>query len=77
MLADDFDAAGGVCPVCDRLAIGTSRCSACGQAIESVPDLREAVFDQARDQRARVEHVSGPAATRLAEAGGIGAWTRF
>jgi hypothetical protein len=39
--------------------------------------LREALVRQALDQGARIESVSGKAAERLADHGGIGAWTRF
>jgi peptide subunit release factor 1 (eRF1) len=39
--------------------------------------LREAIVRQALEQDAKLEVVSGAAAARLQEHGGIGAWTRF
>ena len=77
VLADDFDEAGAYCPSCGHLVRDHSRCPACGSSIVAVAHLREPLVQQALAQGARIEMVSGAAAARLDQHGGIGAWTRF
>ncbi|HEX8968174.1 MAG TPA: host attachment protein [Chloroflexota bacterium] len=77
LMADTFQATGAVCDHCHRLVTDAHHCPTCGQATQPVTDVREAILRQARDQGARVEFIGEPAAERLAEYGGIGAWTRF
>jgi peptide chain release factor subunit 1 len=64
------------CGWCGRLSSTAGACPLCGQLLLERPDLREAVLERALDQGARIESVAGPAATKLAERGGVGAWTR-
>jgi hypothetical protein len=77
ILTEGFTAPGGFCPTCNRLVVDAHRCPTCGVATTPVENLRESVIQQARQQGARLETVSGPAAERLSKAEGIGAWTRF
>jgi peptide subunit release factor 1 (eRF1) len=77
IMAADFEQAGATCPACSRLVLDAHRCPGCGFETTPVSSLREAVIRQARQQGARLELVSGPAAERLAEVDGIAAWTRF
>lgn len=76
-LASDFAAAGGECPTCQRLLVASDRCPVCDVPPELLPDLRERVVDRALEQGARIEIVSGEAAARLMDHGGLGAWTRY
>jgi peptide subunit release factor 1 (eRF1) len=77
VVADDFDEAGARCLQCRRLVRDHGACPACGAATVAVAQLREPLVRQALAQDARIEIVSGAAAARLHEQGGIGAWTRF
>jgi hypothetical protein len=77
VLADDFDEAGAHCLSCGRLVRDHGCCPACGSSTLAVAHLREPLVQQVLAQGARVEMVSGAAAARLDEHGGIGAWTRF
>jgi peptide chain release factor subunit 1 len=77
LLADTFTAAGSECRRCGRLSATTGTCPACGGPTTPLANLREALLHQAAEQGARIEIVTGPAAARLGEYGGIGAWTRF
>jgi hypothetical protein len=76
-LSDTFQRDGALCRTCGRLVTNVERCPRCGQTVEPVEDLRERVTEQALAQRAVIEVVTGAAAERLNEAGGIGAWTRW
>jgi hypothetical protein len=77
------------CDVCHRprqmagfvLYEGLRMCNACATEYE-IARLRRLVnsaedFLAARADGARVERVCGPAAMRLGEGGGMGAWTRY
>jgi len=77
LITDRFDAPGSTCSACGRLATDEHLCPACGGVTQPLASLREAVFEQALAQGAKVETVSETAAARLEEHGGIGAWTRF
>jgi peptide subunit release factor 1 (eRF1) len=68
---------GGRCPICGRLEIATDRCPVCGVPLEPVSEMRERLIDNALEQAARVELVSGEAADLLEQHDGIGAWTRY
>lgn len=76
-LTDTLSAAGTECPACGRLSGERSRCPACGEAVTTPVELRERMVDHAVAQGARIEIVSGAAATVLSEHGGVGAYTRF
>jgi len=77
LVSDRFEAPGSICANCHRLVLDEHLCSACGEVTEPLPSLHEVVVEQALGQGARIETVSGAAAARLTEHGGIGAWTRF
>ncbi len=77
VLADNLAESGAQCLACGRLVTNAEQCPACGAPTAPVPNLREAVVQQALAAGARVETVAGGAAARLGEHGGIGAWTRF
>jgi peptide chain release factor subunit 1 len=77
LLADTFAASGSECRRCGRLSATAGSCPACGGPTEPLASLREGLLQQAVEQGARIEVVAGTAAARLAEHGGIGAWTRF
>ena len=72
-----FGAAGRECGACARLVADGDPCPACGQAAERLDGLGEAVIEHALAQGARIEQVSGEAAGRLREYGGLAAWTRY
>jgi len=76
-LADTFAAVGAECPRCGRLVPGPGPCPACGAATTGLGDLRERVVERALEQGARVETVSGDAASLLTLHGGLGALTRY
>ncbi len=76
-LADSFAPVGGECGGCGALVPGGGACPTCGAPTQAVPDLRERLIRRALDQGAKLEFVSGDAATLLATHGGIGAWTRY
>jgi RNA polymerase subunit RPABC4/transcription elongation factor Spt4 len=76
LVADTLHLAGGECPQCHRLTTAP-RCPACGQTVDAASDLRELAVQSALAQAAKVDEVSGEAAARLAEVGGMAAWTRF
>jgi peptide subunit release factor 1 (eRF1) len=77
ILAGGFAQPGGRCFTCGRLVNDAEPCPTCGTPAQPLENLREPLVRQALDQGARIETVSGKAAERLAEHGGIGAWTRF
>jgi peptide chain release factor subunit 1 len=77
LVADSFTGTGGQCESCGRFIAGRDRCAACDTEPVVVEDFREALVTRALDQGARVESVSGDAATLLQLHGGIGAWTRY
>jgi peptide subunit release factor 1 (eRF1) len=77
ILADSFAQPGGRCTACGRLVDDGETCPTCATPAQPLANLREALVRQALDQSARIETVSGNAAGRLGEHGGIGAWTRF
>lgn len=77
LIAEQFDARGTTCPTCTRLVPDEHFCPACGVEGRPLVSLQEAILERALAQGARVELVSGRAAARLDEHGGIGAWTRF
>ena len=76
-LTDSFGAAGAECPICGRLAGEPGRCPSCGEGVMTPGELRERMIDNAVAQGARIEIVSGEAATLLEEHGGVGAYTRY
>lgn len=75
-VADTFAAEAGECPTCTRLTPGLGACPVCGTPTRPVGDLRERVVYLAERQGARVELVSGQAASLLTAHDGLGAWTR-
>jgi peptide subunit release factor 1 (eRF1) len=77
VLADSFRTPGSRCAVCDRLVTYEHDCPACGGEIMPVADLSEAIIARAHAQGARIHYVRGAAGRRLAEYGGVGAWSRF
>jgi hypothetical protein len=58
------------------LTVDAIPCPACGAATTPIADLREGAVEQAIDQGARVDIVSGAAADLLMARGGLGARTR-
>ncbi|MBI4213392.1 MAG: hypothetical protein HY534_03715 [Chloroflexi bacterium] len=77
VVADSFDSPGGVCRTCDRLVPARRQCPLCGGEPDLVPDFRQRLLDRALRLGAAVEIVSGAAADKLMEHGGVGSWTRF
>jgi peptide subunit release factor 1 (eRF1) len=77
LIADRFDELGGACPNCGRLVADEHVCPACGVEGQPQVSLHEAIVEHALAQGAKIETVSGPAAARLEEHGGLGAPTRF
>jgi peptide subunit release factor 1 (eRF1) len=77
LVADSFEEIGGACSTCGRLVPDERSCPACGAVTDRLASLHEAVVEQALAQGAKIETVSGTAAARLQEHGGIAAWTRF
>jgi len=76
--ADDFVPRGGQCTNCGALlAKETESCSYCGKGVRSVDDLLELAAERVLEMQGRVEQVHGPAATRLKEAGSVGALLRY
>lgn len=76
-VAADVGRSGARCPRCGRLTISDGPCPSCAGPTDPVADLQEWALEQAKSQRARVEIVSGEAATTLLARGGLGARTRF
>src|SRR5262245_28915540 len=76
--AQGFTARGGQCGNCRMLfAISGGTCEYCGAAIKPTEDLLERMLERALGQDSLLEQVSGSAAARLRQAGGIGAILRF
>jgi peptide subunit release factor 1 (eRF1) len=74
----DFNARGGRCTNCGMLFARTEgSCDYCGAAIKPIHDLLEQMVERVLEQDGRVEKISGDAALRLQQAGGIGAVLRF
>jgi peptide subunit release factor 1 (eRF1) len=76
-VAEAFAGTGRECPNCGRLVPGDDPCPLCGTLATGADGYREALIRHALAQRARVEAVSGEAAARLFDHGGIGAWTHY
>jgi peptide chain release factor subunit 1 len=77
VVADTFHPQGSECPACGHLDRLAGACAACGGPTQPVADLGERAVELALDQGAKVEIVSGDAASLLAVHGGIGAWVRY
>ena len=76
--AQGFTPAGGQCSSCEMLfALSNGICEYCGAAIKPVDDLMERMVERALEQDSLLEEVTGNAAARLREVGGIGAILRF
>jgi peptide chain release factor subunit 1 len=76
--ASGFSASGGQCPSCGMLFAKTDgSCDYCGAAIAPVNDLVERIVERVLEGDGKVEEVTGDAARRLQQAGGIGAVLRF
>jgi hypothetical protein len=58
-------------------ARGEGSCDYCGAPIKPIDDLLEQIVERVLEQDGRVEKLSGDAALRLKDAGGIGAVLRF
>jgi peptide chain release factor subunit 1 len=76
--AEGFSAAGGVCETCHVMFTSDDmNCDICGMPVKSADDLIENSIAAALAAGAAVEQVRGPAAEKLRNAGGIGAFLRF
>jgi peptide subunit release factor 1 (eRF1) len=76
--AEGFSAAGGVCENCLLLFDSDDVvCEICGIPVKPADDLIESVIAAALAEGASVEQLRGPAADRLRDFGGIGAFLRF
>jgi peptide chain release factor subunit 1 len=76
--ADGFSPAGGQCGNCGMLFARTEgSCDYCGSPVKAADDFLERVVEKVLDQDGKVEKVAGDAATRLKQAGSIGAVLRF
>ena len=77
VVARDFRAEGKECVACHVLvADGKENCPFCAGKLEAAPDLINRASHRVLDMGGTIQHVSGEAATRLAQAG-IGAVLRF
>lgn len=77
LAADDFHRSGSECPACARLSTSEGHCPACGGELITINDLGNRAVEQAIQEGARIELVTGEAAALLDEMGGLAAWTRF
>jgi peptide chain release factor subunit 1 len=76
--ADGFRLQGGQCVNCRMLYARTDgSCDYCGAAITPVDDLLERMVERVMEQDGKIAGVAGEAASRLQQAGGIGAVLRF
>ena len=76
--ANGFTPSGGQCMQCGMLfATPDGTCEYCGAAVARIDDLMERMVKRALEQDSLLEEVAGNAATRLQQAGGIGAILRF
>jgi peptide chain release factor subunit 1 len=76
--AQGYTPAGGRCSSCEMLfAVSSGTCEYCGAAIKPIDDLMERMVERALEQDSLLEEVTGNAAVRLREVGGIGAILRF
>lgn len=76
--AQGYTPAGGQCSSCEMLfAVSSGACEYCGTPIKPVDDLMERMVERAVQQDSLLEEVTGNAAVRLREVGGIGAVLRF
>jgi peptide chain release factor subunit 1 len=76
--AEGFSAAGGICEACQVMfPTDEMNCEMCGMPVKSGDDLIENTVAAALAAGAAVEQVRGPAAVKLQNAGGIGAFLRF
>jgi peptide subunit release factor 1 (eRF1) len=76
--ADGFGPRGGQCTNCGALlAKDTEGCGYCGEAVRVVEDLIELAAARVMEMQGKVEQVRGAAATRLKEAGSVGALLRY
>jgi len=72
--SDGYVVQGGQCTNCEALHVmDNDSCSYCGKPIRAVDDLIQLAADQVMNVDGKLEHVQGPAATRLNEVGGLGA----
>ncbi|SRR5260370_163394 len=76
--ADGFGPRGGQCTNCRALLAKDSEgCGYCGEAVRVVEDLIELAVARVIEMQGKVEQVRGAAATRLKEAGSVGALLRY
>jgi hypothetical protein len=76
--AEGFSATGGICDTCHVMFPSDDmNCEICGMPVKSADDLIENSIAAALAAGAAVEQVRGPAAEKLRNAGGIGAFLRF
>jgi hypothetical protein len=76
--AAGFSATGGVCDTCHVMFPSNDvNCEICGMPVKTADDLVENSVAAALAAGASVEQVRGPAAEKLRNAGGIGAFLRF
>jgi peptide chain release factor subunit 1 len=76
--AEGFSATGGICDTCHVMFPSDDmNCEICGMPVKSADDLIENSIAAALAAGAAVEQVRGPAAAKLRNAGGIGAFLRF
>jgi peptide chain release factor subunit 1 len=76
--AEGFSATGGICDTCHVMFPSDDmNCEICGIPVKSADDLIENSIAAALAAGAAVEQVRGPAAAKLRNAGGIGAFLRF
>jgi peptide subunit release factor 1 (eRF1) len=76
--ADGFTPTGGQCRNCGMLFVRTAgSCDYCGSPVTTADDFLELIVERVLEQDGKVEKVAGAAATRLKQAGSIGAVLRF
>jgi peptide subunit release factor 1 (eRF1) len=76
--AEGFSAEGGLCENCHLLFPSSDvACEICGMPVKPAEDLIENMIGAVLAGGASVEQLRGPAAEKLREAGGIGAFLRF
>ena len=76
--ADGFAASGGECTNCGALLTDVKEsCSFCGKPVSEVNDLIDLTAARVTESGGKVELIHDPAATRLSNAGNIGAFLRY
>jgi peptide subunit release factor 1 (eRF1) len=75
--AEGYKVPGCRCRNCQTMFVEGARCSYCDSDLKPVDDVVSRLVEMVVDSGGDAENVRGPAADRLKQAGGIGAFLRF